>query len=396
MYLPVYFPALRKALKEIPSNTDKIQDILRERSSDLWGVICSIADDIEQRKTLEQVIFHQIEDSLLKLSNERLSGNTHAWKDWAGFEIERIRERRESSKDIQQMKQLLWQYVLRYRETKRQASLIPDILPSEKTIAALKPLLREEADLLYLAHTTKTEEGILLQPPKQDEVEGEFALGTIIYDKRELYPIKLSRQAINKHLLIAGETGIGKTNLIYFLLLQIMQQTPCLIFDFKRDYRYLSQHAPVKVIRWDEMEFNPLQPPPGVPALQWMQAFADVFSQDNALLLGSKGFLIEQLDYVYKQFRNDHPSLADVLNFLKILRFAGMQREASYLAVCRNRLKTLAIELPNIMKCRKSSIPEELLTQNVVIELDGLGIESQNLVISILLTWIYTFRMTAG
>jgi hypothetical protein len=209
---PLSFPALQKALDEMRREKN-IQDLLKERASDLWGVICSIAADIEQRKSLEQTLLRQVEDNLLKVSNERLTGNAYAWKDWATFEVEKLREHQESFRDIQQLKHLLRQYLLQYRETARQLDFLQEVMPSEKTIAALKPVLKEGADLLYLSHTLKTETGILLQPPKQDDVEGEFILGMVIFDRRELYPLKLPRQALSKHILIAGETGIGKTNL---------------------------------------------------------------------------------------------------------------------------------------------------------------------------------------
>ena len=172
-----------------------------------------------------------------------------------------------------------------------------------------------------------------------------------------------------------------------------MHKLPCLIFDFKRDYRYLSKHRNISVIKWEQLQFNPLKPPKNVRAIEWLQTFADVFSQDSALLLGSKGFLLEQLAYLSKHFKEDFPSLQDLLTLLNALKFTSMQREASYLAVVKNRLKTLSIELPNIIKCREGIDIGTLLNRNIVIELDGLGIEAQNFIISILLTWIYLYRM---
>ena len=46
-------------------------------------------------------------------------------------------------------------------------------------------------------------------------------------------------------------------------------------------------------VTWKKIKMNPLEPPPGIKAMDWISVFADIWIQAFWLHEGSKGFLIE-------------------------------------------------------------------------------------------------------
>ena len=208
---------------------------------------------------------------------------------------------------------------------------------------------------------------IILKP--QQRGQGEFTLGDIVVedfvrDSTVTIPFRITRDELNKHLLIVGETGMGKTNLNYLLLSQLLQQNDisCLIIDVKQDYRHLlPQFENLVVIPWKHFRFNPLSLPPS--------EFCDVFCQDSSLLLGSKGFLLEAVMTLQNQLaRNPMPH--ELLQYLHTVKLHPFGREAQYLAVVKNRIKTLLLELGPVVNCREGFQIEDILGNNIVLELD--------------------------
>ena len=63
----------------------------------------------------------------------------------------------------------------------------------------------------------------------------------------------------------------------------------------RRDWAGLAKHIPCRLIRKSHGCFNPLQPPPGCPAVTWFQAIAFVFCQAFGLHLASQLFMFKML-----------------------------------------------------------------------------------------------------
>ena len=80
----------------------------------------------------------------------------------------------------------------------------------------------------------------IMEPPSEEvALSGEIELGTILYDKEGLYPLKLKRKDFLTHMGIFGSSGYGKTNLARHLVKNLSDKDiPVIIFDFsKRNYR---------------------------------------------------------------------------------------------------------------------------------------------------------------
>lgn len=260
----------------------------------------------------------------------------------------------------------------------------------DKLWRSLRTILGDRADLLKLKYDISIESGkIILKPPVRPP--GEFYLGEVIVedfvkDTTVTLPFHITRGELNKHVLIVGETGMGKTNLNYLLLSQVLKQDiPCLIIDVKQDYRHLlSQFENLVVIPWQHFRFNPLS----LPASE----FCDVFCQDSSLLLGSKGFLLEAVITLQNQLEK-HPMPAELLKYLHRVKLHPMSRDSQYLGVVKNRIKTLLLELGPVVNCQEGFPIEDILTRNIVLELDGLGKEMQDFLINALLRRIFLYRM---
>ena len=77
-------------------------------------------------------------------------------------------------------------------------------------------------------------------PEKAFSMSGDVKLGSVSYGSRELYPFYLKSGRLKEHLLIAGRSGSGKTNLTFILMQNIMDRgIKVLALDWKRGYRDL-------------------------------------------------------------------------------------------------------------------------------------------------------------
>ena len=238
------------------------------------------------------------------------------------------------------------------------------------------------------------QENIILKPPAIEDIKGNFVLGMILYPDVPYYPFLFEERELNSHVLLCGRTGVGKTTLIYSLISQILVNatSPILIFDFKRDYRHmLTRYDNIHVIRWHDFRINPLTPPPGMDRLQWLLVFCDVFCQVSSVLLGSKGFLLEQLTGLHKE--NPMPTIAALSEKLDREYISPVRRQAVYLDVIRNRLKTVMISLGEVLNCQGFDV-QKMLKSNVVLELDGLSTEMQDFLVNILLMQIFCYRIS--
>jgi hypothetical protein len=151
--------------------------------------------------------------------------------------------------------------------------------------------------------------------------------------------------------------------------------------------------ATSSVIRWHELRFNPLIPPPGMAQGHWLQIYADVSCQISSLMIGSKGYLLEQLTEMLKT--DPVPTLAKLAGILENTYISPTRRQAVYLDVIRNRLKTVLIALGDVVNSQGFDLPK-MLESNVVLELDGLTTEMQDFLVNIILMQIFCFRIAAN
>jgi len=234
--------------------------------------------------------------------------------------------------------------------------------------------------------------------PVNVEVDGSVRIGVV---KSTSASFGLNLDELGEHMLLAGRAGAGKTTLIYIILYQLIEQgIPFWAFDFKQDYRHLSRAGDVLVFDWESFRFNPLRPPPSVKPKLWMQAFTNIFCQSYYLLAGTKSILIEHINKLYEDygvFENSdvYPTMLDLKESLKghkLIRKQG--RQSGFWESAITRLDECLLGFSDMLNCDKGFLLEELLTKNVVFEVEGLLAENQAFLLMIILRYVFQYRIS--
>ncbi|MBI5073476.1 DUF87 domain-containing protein, partial [Candidatus Woesearchaeota archaeon] len=254
-------------------------------------------------------------------------------------------------------------------------------------------------------------ESVLLEPPsKHISVHGDFEIGTILYGKKEIYPLVLNREDLLTHIGIFGSSGSGKTNIIQFLCLQLSQlNIPIIIFDFsKRNYRDLltvpELKDKIKIFtvgrNVSPFRFNPLKPPEGVQISQWAKEFAEVFDHAYWLLGGGRHIILKALGELYKKFDPALPKIADVKIWLEqSYNEAISARERNWIATAERPLESLCFrETREIFDCDEGILPSTFFEKPGinVLELDSLSTDDKTFFIEVMLQWIRDWILSSN
>ena len=237
---------------------------------------------------------------------------------------------------------------------------------------------------------------------------GDIRLGTISYANQQMYPFFLRSQRLKEHLLIAGRSGSGKTNLTFVLMEGIMARgIKVLALDWKRGYRDLMGLYPelrVYTVGRDTspLRFNPLIPPPGCEPHIWIKLIVDVIA---GAYFGGEGvisLLVAGLDHLYSKAgifdttQTCWPTIQDLLAWLRTVKLRG--RAAMWQASAERILLAMTYgEFGAVLNTQDNSHVVELMNHNVVLEMDGLSGSSDRSMFSEALTlYLYRYRLAQG
>jgi len=237
---------------------------------------------------------------------------------------------------------------------------------------------------------------------------GDVHVGAISYADRPLYPFYLRSDRLKEHILVAGRSGSGKTNLTFVLMLGIMNRgIKVLALDWKRGYRdLLSLRSDIRIYtigrEVSPFRFNPLIPPPGCEPNVWIKQIVDVIA---SAYLGGEGvisLLVAGLDKLYRDagvfdgqvYR--WPTIQDLLAWLQTVRLKG--RAAMWQASAERILLAMTYgEFGAVVNTQDNSRLRHLLDHNVVLEMDGLSSNSDRTLFSEALTlYLYRYRLALG
>lgn len=231
-------------------------------------------------------------------------------------------------------------------------------------------------------------------PPLRGQAgAGDIPLGTVAYGKRTLYPFRLQSGRLKEHLLVAGRSGSGKTNLTFVLMQGILERgIQILALDWKRGYRdLLSLHPELRVYTIGRtvspFRFNPLIPPTGCEPHVWIKLIVDVIA---SAYLGGEGvisLLVAGLDHLFRetgvfdQTQMRWPTVTDLLAWLRTVKLKG--RAAMWQASAERILVAMTYgEFGSVINTQENSHVTELLKHNVVLEMDGLSSASDRVMFS--------------
>jgi len=131
-----------------------------------------------------------------------------------------------------------------------------------------------------------------------------------------------------------------------------------------------------------------------------MQAFTNVFCQVYWLLSGSKSIILDHINRLYTDYgvfsgSDVYPTMFDLYESLKSHKLARMYgREAGFLESAQNRVNECLLSFGQMVDCDKGFPIEELLTRNVVFELEGLLAENQAFFLNIILRYIFQYHIS--
>ena len=115
-------------------------------------------------------------------------------------------------------------------------------LSAEEICRRLRPVMGDKIDKIYLKYalsenndermqmehafkilyekylnTHLLSEKVLLEPPQEEMVKGEYPLGVVSYAEKDYYPFGLNENEWIRHMCVSGMSGSGKTNFAFLM-----------------------------------------------------------------------------------------------------------------------------------------------------------------------------------
>jgi hypothetical protein len=245
-------------------------------------------------------------------------------------------------------------------------------------------------------------------PSRQFAEAGDVPVGEVTYGQRQMCPFHLRSPRLKEHVLVAGRSGSGKTNLTFVLMQGIMDcGIKVVALDWKRGYRdLLTLRADLRVYTVGRdispFRFNPLIPPHGCEPGTWIKLIVDVIA---SAYLGGEGvisLLVAGLHHLYAKFgvfdgvANQWPSVVALLAWLRDVKLKG--RAAMWQASAERILVAMTYgEFGAVLNTQDNAHVAQLLDHNVVLEMDGLSSSSDRAMFSESLTlYLYRLRLAEG
>lgn len=240
---------------------------------------------------------------------------------------------------------------------------------------------------------------ILLSLPSEKKAKGSIDLGVILYDK-EKWPLGLKYSEIIQNTAILGRSGAGKTNLVFNILVQLIDKNiPFVFMDWKRTVRHLlpniNKHVNIYTPGRNlvKFPFNPFVVPPGIESKVYVNQIVNVMSQAFTLGDGSRSIMQKAIASIYAQ-GNLCPTVADVIE--KIEKGPDTGRMGSWKITAMRALESLEFaDITSSDQISQEQLAQKMLHENTVIELDSLAAESKKFLIPLLCLWLYYVRLNS-
>jgi hypothetical protein len=238
------------------------------------------------------------------------------------------------------------------------------------------------------------------------------------------YHVRVKR--LRRHGLIVGSTGSGKTNTLFYILKQLLQQDiPFLVLEpAKKEYRNLlgneEFHGKLQVFTLGDNTVSPFRLNPfyvheGIPVQTHLDLLKSVFNA-SFYMWGPLPHVLERCLYeIYRdkgwdltsnqnlrgKNANAYPTLTDLYNKVdRVVDELGYSPETTMelKSSLKTRLNSLRIGGKGLMLDTKSSIAfEKLLGKPTVLELETLGDDEEKaFLMGLVLTMMYEYYVSRG
>ena len=262
---------------------------------------------------------------------------------------------------------------------------------------------------LYQKHLNQLlDKGVLLEPPRKEQIDGTYNLATVSYAKKKLFDFNLREQDWPRHVCITGMSGSGKTTFAFKIIEALNKHNkPYLIFDWKKSFRPLSaiDNQIMTFTVGDEkvsnlFKTNVNRPPKGVAPKEWINVLSDLLTESFSASFGVHKVILETLDEAFKEWgiyngSENYPTWNHIKWRLEEKLEKVNNREAGWIES--------ALRIATVMtfgefgktvnyKGENSIGVEELLDKRVIMELNSLGSIEKTFFCEFLLTYIYKFK----
>lgn len=262
---------------------------------------------------------------------------------------------------------------------------------------------------LYQKHLNQLlDKGVLLEPPRKEQLDGDYNLATVSYAKRKLFDFALREQDWPRHICVTGMSGSGKTTFAFKVIEALNKhQKPYLIFDWKKSFRPLSAEdnqimtftvGNEKVSNLFKTNIN--RPPKGVAPKEWINVLSDLLTESFSASFGVHKVILETLDESFKEWgiyngSENYPTWNHIKWRLEEKLDKVQGREGGWLES--------ALRIATVMtfgefgktvnyKGENSISVEELLDKKVVMELSSLGNIEKTFFCEYILTYIFKMK----
>ena len=247
---------------------------------------------------------------------------------------------------------------------------------------------------------------ILLPVNLQGVPGGEIHLGSALYGEKQVGEVRVSPDELMRHVGLFATTGSGKTNLCYYLLIQLVRlKIPFLVVDWKRSYRVLRSLPEARGIKVFTVGrdvrpifWNPLRPPPRISVHTWITILSEVLEKSHVSGQGVADILMEHISRAFevRERESDYPNFHDVRESVGRVTYKG--RRQLWQDSCLRILRSLTFgPATAALNHREPAHLENLLNEQVIFELDQeLPKNLRVFLVEVLFRWIHLFRLGQG
>jgi uridine kinase len=252
------------------------------------------------------------------------------------------------------------------------------------------------------------DKGVLLEPPRQELIDGDYPLATISYANKKLFDFKLREKDWPRHVCVTGMSGSGKTTFAFKIVETLnAHKKPYLIFDWKKSFRPLiAKDNEIQIFTVGDEKVSNLfktninRPPKGVAPKEWINVLSDLLTESFSASFGVHKVILETLDEAFKEWgiyhgSENYPTWNHIKWRLEEKMNKMQGREAGWMES--------ALRIATVMtfgefgktvnyKGEKSISVEELLNKKVIMELNSLGSIEKTFFCEYILTYIYKLK----
>jgi hypothetical protein len=249
---------------------------------------------------------------------------------------------------------------------------------------------------------------VLLEPPIEGVIDGDYNLASVSYAKKKLFPFSLREKDWPRHVCVSGMSGSGKTTLAFKIIESfIAKDKNFLVFDWKKSFRPLIKaDSDIMIFTIGNeavsnlFKVNINRPPKGVNPKEWINVLCDLLTESFFVSFGVHKVLLETLDEAFKEWgiyegSKNYPTWNHIKWRLeeKMGKVGG--REAGWLESALRIATVLTFgDFGNVLnyKGEDSIALDDLLDKKVVVELNSLGNIEKKFFCEFILTYIYKMK----